>query len=83
MDTGHSGYASQLGFAQFAEIHAHKKSPHFCSEGETHLLLNIMKDLDINRFLNLHKNRNTNLFKKLVEGIKEVRAVRQVRHCLR
>ena len=42
---------------------------HAPKEGETHLLLNMMKDLDINSFLD--KYRNADLFKKVVEGMKE------------
>ena len=52
-------------------------------EGETQLLLNIIKDLDINRFLDMCTHRNVDLFKKLVEGMKEggcVRTVQKVRH---
>ncbi len=33
----------------------HEKSPHFWSEGETHLLLNTAKDLDIDRFVDMQK----------------------------
>ncbi len=36
-------------------MHAQRKSPHFWSEGKTHILLNVMIDLDINRFLDMHK----------------------------
>lgn len=36
-------------------MHAHKKGQLICSEEGTHLLLNIMKDLDINRFLDMCK----------------------------
>ena len=53
-------------------------------EGETQLLLNIIKELDINRFVDMRTHRYADLFKKLVEGMKEgrcVRTVRQVRHC--
>lgn len=36
------------------EMYAQKKSPHSWPEEETHTLLNIiMKDLDVNRFLNM------------------------------
>lgn len=36
-----------------------------------HLLLNITKDLDINRFLDICKHCNANLFKKVAEWKKE------------
>lgn len=32
-------------------MNARKRSPHFWSGGETHLFLNIMKDLVVHRFL--------------------------------
>ena len=44
---------------------------------------NIMKDLDINRFLDMRTHGNADLFTKPVEGMKEgrcVRTVQQVRH---
>lgn len=43
--------------------HAQNKSPQFWSERETHLLVNITKDLDINRFLDTHKYCNPDLSK--------------------
>ena len=64
-------------------MHAQRKRPPLWSEAETQLFLVIMKDLDINRILEMHKHRNHNLFVKLVEGMKEggsVRTVQQVLH---
>lgn len=48
------------------DLHAQKKSPHFWSEGETHLL-NIMKDLDINSVLDMNNYCKTDFFKRVVE----------------
>jgi len=42
------------------------KIPHFGSEGEAHLLLNILEDSDNNMFLGLLKYHNANISKKLV-----------------
>lgn len=39
-----------------------KKSPHFRSEEETHLLINIIKDYDIKRFLDMQLNIATPTF---------------------
>ena len=39
----------------------------FRIEGETHLFLNIIKDLDINRFLDMCKYHNDNLISMVVE----------------
>lgn len=37
------------------EMHVPKKSPHFWWEGVTQQLFNIVKDLDINRYLDMHR----------------------------
>lgn len=62
-------------------MHAQKISPEFMSDGET--LLNIMKDLGTNMFFDICKYYNTNLFKRVVEGMTEegcVCIVELVRH---
>lgn len=48
-------------------MHAQKKSPHFLSGGETHLLLIIVKVLAINRSLHMCKYHIADFFKKMVE----------------
>lgn len=44
--------------------HAQNRSTHLWSEGSTHLRLNMMKDLDISRFLDLHKYGKKKLFQE-------------------
>lgn len=44
------------------KMYDQKKSTHCCSEGETQLLLNMMKDLYINRFLDMCRYHNADLF---------------------
>ena len=44
------------------EIQAQRKNPHCWLGGQTHLLLNIMKDLNIIGFLDMRKYHNTSLF---------------------
>ena len=48
-----------------------KKSPHFWSEGEAHLLSNMIKDLDINRYLDMCTFSNANIFTKMDIQMKE------------
>lgn len=43
-------------------MHAQKKNSHFWSEGETQLLLSILKHLVINRLLDMHKYSNIRLW---------------------
>lgn len=48
----------------------HKRKAHISAlEGEPHLLLNSMKDFG--RFLDIYKYNNANLFKEMVEQMKE------------
>lgn len=69
---------SQTSWLQSAQqMHAEKKSPHFRWEGETHLLLNIKKYLETNRFFEeMHKYCTSDLFKRVVGQMKEGWCVR-------
>lgn len=48
-----------------------KRKAHISDQKKTPLLSNMLKGLDINRFLDVCKYGDTNFFKKVVEGMKK------------
>ena len=66
------GLSSSQDFArQMYSGQVQMKRPHFWSDSALPRLLNVMRDLRINRFVNIGKYGNTDLFKKILERMKE------------